>query len=139
MIEYIQAFWLYYLVNYYLIFIKMKKVVLVGVLALLPVVTFAAPVGDNVTNIVRAIGNIVDLLIPIAFAVGLLGFFWGLAKYIFNAGDEEKKAEGRNIMIWGAVALFVMASIWGIVGFIGQAVGVTTTGGSIGVPTVPRP
>jgi len=39
-------------------------------------------------------------------------------------------------MIWGLVALFVMVSVWGLVRFIGDAVGVDQ-GGDIEVPTVP--
>ena len=67
--------------------------------------------------------------------MALLAFFWGLAKYIFHSNDEEKKAEGKNIMIWGIVALFVMASVWGIVKFIGDAV---LGGTSYSAPAVPN-
>jgi hypothetical protein len=91
----------------------------------------------NVTNLVNAIGNIVDLLIPIAFAVALLFFFWGLAKFILASGNEEAKAQGKNIMIWGILALFVMAAIWGIINFIGTALGIDRTQ-QINVPGVNR-
>ena len=62
-----------------------------------------------------------NLLIPIVFALALLYFFWGLATYILSSGDPEKKEEGRNKMVWGIVALFVMASIWGLVNFLQDA------------------
>ena len=78
----------------------------------------------NVEDIINAIVNIVTLLIPIAFSAALLFFFWGLAQYILSAGNEEAKAQGRNMMIWGIVALFVMASVWGLVAFIGDALGI---------------
>jgi len=64
---------------------------------------------------------VTDLLIPIAFALCLLYFFWGVAKYIKSEGSG--KAEGRQIMIWGVVALFVASSIWGIIVFIRNEVG----------------
>ncbi len=57
-----------------------------------------------------------DVLIPLVFSLALLVFFWGVVKYIRSEG--QGKAEGRNIMIWGIVALFVMASVWGLVYFI---------------------
>ena len=38
-------------------------------------------------------------------------------------------------MIWGVIALFVMVSVWGLVGFIGNAIGVTP--GAAGTPTIP--
>jgi hypothetical protein len=53
--------------------------------------------------------------------------------YIWNAGDEGKRKEGRGIMIWGVVALFVMVSIWGLVNFIGDAFGIEES------PDVPTP
>ena len=56
------------------------------------------------------------ILIPIAFALCLLYFFWGVAKYIKSAGTD--KEEGKSIMVWGVVGLFVAASIWGIIFFI---------------------
>jgi len=60
----------------------------------------------------------VDLLIPIAFSMGLLFFFWRGVRYLYHADSDEGKAEGRRILTWGVIALFCMASIWGIVKFL---------------------
>lgn len=68
-------------------------------------------------ELLSAIGSLISLLIPIAVASALLFFFYGLAEFIRNSGNEKKVEEGRRIMIWGVIALFVMSSIWGIVGF----------------------
>jgi len=97
----------------------MKKYLLTAVVMSLPFVVAAQSELSKVKNIVGAVGEIVGLLIPIVFALALLYFFWGLGKYILASG--EGKEEGKNIMIWGVVALFVMASVWGIVRFIQQA------------------
>jgi hypothetical protein len=99
----------------------MKKLALtIGTLAL-PLTSFAAL--GNITGLVTDIGGIVNLLIPIVFAIALLVFFWGLVMYIF--GKEDNKDQAKKTMIWGVVALFVMASVWGLVRFIQSAVGVT--------------
>ena len=90
---------------------------------------------DGVETFVESLGNIVELLIPIAFAAALLFFFWGLARYILAAGNEEAKESGKNIMIWGVIALFVMASVWGIVAFIGDFFGIQQ-GGDAPVPGI---
>ncbi len=97
----------------------MKKNIFLALLMVLPYFVSAQEQLKNVEGIVGSIGDIVNLLIPIVFALALLYFFWGLAKYILASG--EGKEEGRNTMIWGVVALFVMASIWGIVRFIQSA------------------
>jgi hypothetical protein len=80
---------------------------------------------QDLTSFVRTIGNIVNLLVPIVSTLAIVFFFFGLAKYVLNAGDEEKKAEGKNIMIWGVLAMFVLVTIWGIIAFLQQTVGNT--------------
>ena len=66
------------------------------------------------------------VLIPMAFGLCLLFFFWGLAKYIgISAGSEEAVKEGKRVMVWGVVALFVVTSIWGIITFIRTELDIT--------------
>ena len=73
----------------------------------------------NLQGILQVFANLINLATPIVVALALLYFFWGLAKYILAAGDKEgEKAEGRAIMIWGILALFVMVSVWGIINVI---------------------
>ena len=102
----------------------MKKALIVSASVLMPFVA-SAQLTNVITNIINPIGQIINLLIPIVFALAMLYFFWGLAQYILASGDPEKREEGRNKMIWGIVALFVMAAVWGLVRFIGTAIGVT--------------
>jgi hypothetical protein len=110
----------------------MKKFI-IPALAFAPSIAFAQSLG-NLEDLVRSIGNIVDLALPIVVALALLAFFYGLAKLIW--GGPEAVAEGKTLMIWGVVALFVMVSVWGLVRFVGDAFGIEQ-GGSIEVPTVP--
>lgn len=109
----------------------MKKFIPLGILALSPIVVSA----QGLDNIIDTVGNLIGTITPIIVALALLYFFWGLAKYILSAGDEEKKTEGRNIMIWGIIALFVMVSVWGLVGVIADTFGIET-GGTIPIPSV---
>jgi hypothetical protein len=74
---------------------------------------------DTATVIVTAI------LIPLAFALCLLYFFWGMVKYIrTGATSEEAAKEGKNIMIWGVVGIFIAFSIWGIISVIQSELGI---------------
>jgi len=113
---------------------KRFSIIAVIALALVPVVALAQL--TEVEGIVGSIGRIVNLLLPIVFAIGLLVFFWGLAKYILAAGDPAKASEGKSIMIWGVIALFVMAAIWGLVRFIGESLGISTTDTDVTAPGV---
>ncbi len=113
----------------------MKKFALVALalVAVLPV--FAHAQLGNIENIVEAIGRLVELATPIVVGIALLVFFWGLVKFIFASGDGDAKEQGKNLMIGGIIALFVIVSIVGIIRFIGSAVGVDQ-GGTLPVPGV---
>ncbi len=114
---------------------KKLSLSLVALAALLsPAFAFAQNLG-NLENLVRAIGRLVSLATPIVVGLALLAFFWGLVKYIFAAGEEDAKKEGIRLMIGGAIAIFVIVSIVGIVRFIGNALNVDQ-GGSLDVPRV---
>ncbi|OHA89130.1 MAG: hypothetical protein A2653_02885 [Candidatus Zambryskibacteria bacterium RIFCSPHIGHO2_01_FULL_43_25] len=116
----------------------MKKVLSTIALYALPFMALAGgPQLTNVEDFFQSIGRIIEVLLPIVVALALLFFFWGLAKYILAAGDEEKKKEGKNIMIWGIVALFVMVAVWGLVEFIGEALDVNIGDDLSNVPGVP--
>ncbi len=96
----------------------MKRVLITSgataVTALTPLFAFAA----DAQSILNEVSRLIGLATPIVVALALLYFFWGLANYILNSGDEKKKDEGRRIMIWGIIALFVMVSVWGLVNVI---------------------
>lgn len=100
----------------------MKKGLIVASLVL-PSIAFAQEF-SNVKELITAVSDIVDSLIVIVFAAGLLVFLWGLTKFIYNQGNSDATKDGKRLMIWGTVALFVMVSIWGITRFIGQALGI---------------
>ena len=69
-------------------------------------------------DVLNVLADLINLATPVVVALALLYFFWGLAQYILNAGNEEKKKDGRNIMIWGLLALFIMVSVWGIINVV---------------------
>ncbi|MFC1802245.1 hypothetical protein ACFLY7_02280, partial [Patescibacteria group bacterium] len=103
-----------------------KKFIL-GAMVMGPLVTLAAT-GDFVDSIIKPIKGILDAVIPLIVVLAVLFFFWGLVKFMMNAGEE--KEEGRHIMIWGIIAIFVMVSFWGFVAVLQTTFGVKT-------PTVP--
>jgi len=111
----------------------MKKILL-PLSYFLPVLVFAQD--SSVGGLIDLLQTLINALTPIVVALALLYFFWGLAKYILASSDEAKRKDGQQIMLWGVIALFVMVSVWGIVGLIGDTVGIDQ-GGTIEVPSVP--
>ncbi len=75
------------------------------------------------------------------FAVGLaiLAFFWFLISWIWRSNDDaEAKKNNLKGMGMSILALFVMVSIWGIVGVLGSITGIGQ-GGSVPIPGIPTP
>jgi hypothetical protein len=69
----------------------------------------------TLVNIVIVLDNLIGAVLPVIAGLALLFFFWGLAITLAQSDNAEKRKEGRMIMVWGLVALFVMVSVWGIV------------------------
>lgn len=84
----------------------------------------AAPVGcsapiENISAVLNLFGCIIrSALIPLLITLCVIVFIIGIIKYIAGADEATKREEGRNFMIYGIVALFVVVSVWGLVGII---------------------
>lgn len=87
--------------------------------------------GDN------SIYTIVVYLIRVSFSLAVLFFFWGIARFILAAGDEKKIEEGKRMMFWGVIALFIMASITGIISLLQGTLGVPGTNMNLPINRTP--
>lgn len=64
-------------------------------------------------------------VIPLIFTLATLMFLWGTVNFfILNADEEAKRAQGKQFMIWGIIALAVMLSVWGLVGILKDTFGI---------------
>lgn len=93
---------------------KPYQKILVMVVSLAPIVVSAQSVTSFKTFVAEVV-KLINSLIPIVFGIALIVFFWGIAVFILNSGDVQKRDDGKKIMVWGIIALFVMVSVWGIV------------------------
>lgn len=89
-----------------------------------PFFAFAQGAPNNLQDLIGRFVEILSALIPLLFGIALIGFLWGVGITILQADNEEKRKEGRQIMVWGIIGLFVMTAIWGIVGVIGGTFGI---------------
>ncbi len=84
---------------------------------------------SGISGLISAATSAVFALIPIVFSLALIVFLWGLGRFVYGAGNEESHEEGRRLMFWGVIGLFVMASIWAIVAFINSGLDLSNQGG----------
>ncbi|MEK7152938.1 MAG: hypothetical protein AAB834_03260, partial [Patescibacteria group bacterium] len=75
--------------------------------------------------------------IPAIFSFGLIIFLWGLLQFLRAAGDENAADEGKRRIFLGVVIMFVMISVWGLVGIFSQLTGVQP-GTTPKLPNVPN-
>ncbi len=104
--------------------------VLVGLL----IVPLGAAAQTGLEGVIGTFSDLINAAIPLIIALAVLYFFWGLAKYILNASDEGAKEEGRSIMIWGVIAIFVMVSLFGLVQLLQETFNVED--GELDIPGV---
>lgn len=74
---------------------------------------------------------VLNLLVPILIGLAMIFFFWGLSKFILNADNQANIQKGKDYMLWGVLALFVLFSFDAIINLIASELGLGTPGGVI--------
>ncbi len=98
-------------------------------LLIFPVVAFgqgfidgeAGGFGTFTQGIILFINN---FLIPLMIALCVLGFIWGVFQYfILGSDDEEKRGQGRSLMLYAIIGFVAIVALWGIVEFVAGGFG----------------
>jgi len=71
--------------------------------------------GPDLFGLINIFDSVVRTLLPVIVGLAVLVILWGVFNYISGAGDEEKRAQAKQYIIWGIIGLFVMVSVWGLV------------------------
>jgi hypothetical protein len=96
-----------------------QAIIFIGI-ALTPAIAFAQ---GTLWSLIATVGDIAGLLVSIFSMLAFVAFFYGLGIFILNAGDEKRRDEGKPWMFWSIAALFVLVTIWGIIGLLQNTVG----------------
>lgn len=92
-----------------------------ALLLVLPSVAFGFVWG--VLGFLDVLISFVTTLVPILMGCAVVVFFWGVVKFVAHAGDEKAVEEGKQLIIWGLIGIFVIVALWGFVGYIQQSLG----------------
>jgi len=96
----------------------------------------SAAAQDIVTPIANHVLNLVKVLVTIVFVLAIVAFGWGIVKFIFAGGDPAGIAKAKAFLLWGVIGMAVMASLFGLVGFLQTYFGVEEGGLEINEPKV---
>lgn len=110
---------------------KIKKLIPLSI-GFLPLLAMAI---DIKTDIIDKLIGIFNALIPLLMVVATVFFLWGVLQFVTSGGDEDKRKEGRDHIIYGLIGLFIMVAVWGLVGAIQGTFGLTSPAG---IPTGPK-
>lgn len=102
------------------------KLLKIGILTIIagagiPVSLYAAATFGTLVDLANTLaGGVVTSLGYLMFTLAVVAFFWGIVQFIWSArqgGDGKGMENGKQFMLWGLIALFVMFSVWGIITF----------------------
>ncbi len=92
-----------------------------------PIALIMLPMLLHAETIMSTLAKFEDILrriVPILMVLATVVFLYGVIRYVTAGGDSDKISEGRNYMIYGLIALFVMVAAWGIVAILVDSFGV---------------
>jgi hypothetical protein len=93
--------------------------------------------GGALISLLTLVSKLSGMAAPMLVTAAVLVFFWFVIQFIIKGNqDAEAKQASVKGMMYSVGAIFVMVSIWGIVGFLGNLLGINQ-GGAIPVPAVP--
>ncbi len=82
---------------------------------------------DSIANIFNwASCTLIKAIVPFLITLATVAFIWGVIQYFLNPDNEEKRKKGKEYILWGLIALFVMVSMWGLVALLTDTFGVTS-------------
>lgn len=93
----------------------MKKILLLSLICV-PMIASAFAFPDLRTLSVE-VAEVLDIILNILITVAFITFFWGVAKFILSSGNEKAITEGKQFMIYGILALFILWTFKAIILF----------------------
>lgn len=100
-----------------------KKIIPFGLMAM----PFMAGAVSDVNDLFALAEGILGKLVPMLIAVAVIILLVAILGYIKAGGDEDKKKTYKDLMIYGIIGLFVMVSIWGLVGILDKTLNLDNT------------
>lgn len=93
-------------------------------------------IGNTLLGFMNFISTAIAWAGPTLVGLAVVVFFASLIWFIWKGREGKNVDDAKNGMLWSVIAIFIMVSIWGIVGFIGSVLNVGQ-GGGVPIPQIP--
>jgi|JI8StandDraft_1071087.scaffolds.fasta_scaffold211332_3 hypothetical protein len=84
--------------------------------------SLTAAVARSFPELAEYVVSIINFLIPMVISASVVAYFYYGGKGILSGKSSESATALRQNMLWGALILFFMISIYGIVSFLEQSI-----------------
>ena len=74
----------------------------------------------TITDLINKVTiQILNPIIVLLFTLATSIFLWGIIQYVIGSqGDTAKKKKKKNVLLYGIIGMFIMASAWGFVAIL---------------------
>jgi hypothetical protein len=115
----------------------MKKLI-ASLAVALPAVALAQPITDF-DSLTFRLGNIANALIVFLMGIAILYMVFNIVRFIVKSNDPAARSEIGQSIMWSIVGLFVIVSIWGLVGILRGTFRFSNNTIPRDIPSVPIP
>jgi len=95
---------------------KLPQAFILGLIVAAPLLTFAAS-PHNFRDLAGLIVTLLNAATAVLIVASIAIYFYGVSTNILKFGESNVE-KLKNYFFWGIIVLFVMMSIWGILGLL---------------------
>lgn len=110
--------------------LKLSLVSLILLPLTIPFIVHAALFSDF-RGLVNFLISLFNQAIALLIGLGVVYLLYSIVKTIMHADNEQIRSDGRHVMLYGVIAIFVIVSMWG---FVNVLVNTFFAGGVPGLP-----
>ena len=74
-----------------------------------------AAVASTFPGLINYLIGIIQFMIPMLVAAAVILYFYHAGVGVYKSGQAEARQKMKQNLFWGAIILFVMISVWGLV------------------------
>ena len=76
----------------------------------------SSPAADVVNSFIgKVVSELINPILLLLAGAAFVVFAWGVFEFVWHAGDETKRKDGKQAILWGIVGLVIIFGAYGII------------------------